>query len=175
MKKLILILSIFIVGSITFAENIKNPPTNVTPGASEEQKSEDETADNEETKPVEEEKAEDNNLPKPDYITVVKGTQIFYYDKEGKFFARDKKINDQTFFYNKTGQLTGKSVERGYKTYYYNSLNKFLGVCDEKECFDSEMTSTGKIPPLPKIKNFVPYIDPAISNPKQEEAKKEEE
>lgn len=168
-------MSILIAGSITFAENAKNTLNSIPADTATEEKDVNKPSENEDVKPLEEKPKEDENIPKPDYTAVVKGSQIFYYDKEGIFFARDKKIKEQTFFYNRTGQLTGKSVTRGEKTYYYNALNKFLGVCDEKECYDSEMTSTGKIPPLPKIKTFTPYVNPDILNPKQQEKKSEEE
>ena len=175
MRNLILILLIILAGSISFAENVQNGLNSMPVENTIKETDENKTLEKEEVKSSKEKTKEDDTMPKPDYTTVIKGEQIFYYDKEGKFFARDKKIKEQTFFYNKTGQLTGKSTIRGEKTYYYNALNKFLGVCDENECFDSEMTSTGKIPPLPKIKTFTPYVNPDILNPKQQENKLEEE
>ncbi|MBR1681089.1 hypothetical protein IJ707_04790 [bacterium] len=162
MKKIIFILAIFIIGSITFAENLQ-----------EEQEPKQEESSTATTTPVEENR--ETLAKEPEYTTVIRGSQTFYYDKQGKLIAHDKTLKNQTFFYNKTGQLIGKSVERNEKKYYYNSINKFLGVCENEDCFDSDFVSTGKIPPLPEIKSFKPVIDNDIINPKADEIKKEKD
>ncbi len=176
MKKIISLLTFITFGSLTFAEPIQNqvlPNLNVPQQkAAETQQEETETPEPEIPQEVVEEP-----IQNPDLTVVEKGNQKFYYDKYGKFIARDKKVNGQIFFYNKTGQLVGKSVERNDKNYYYNGLNKFLGYCNEKECFDEELNSTGKVPPLPKINEFKAVIDDNIINPsaKEDSGKKEED
>lgn len=140
MKKIIFILIIFLIGSIAFAENIKEEAKNNISENS------------------------DYNANNKKYTSVVKGSQTFYYDKFGKLIAHDKVINNQTFFYNKVGQLIGKSVERENKIFYYSSINKFLGVCDEQGCFDSNFISTGNVPPLPKMNEFKPILNEDLNN-----------
>lgn len=113
--------------------------------------------------------------PEPEYTRVIKKDTIYYYDKYGRMIAHDKTIKNQTFFYDKTGQLVGRSIKRDEKTYYYSRINKFLGYCDENGCVDKEFTSTGKIPPLPEIKHFVPVYDNNIMNPPPKTTSEEEE
>ncbi len=139
MKKILYFLAIFIAGTVVFAQTVQEN-TDLTQNAV--------------TTPTE-----------PEYTTVNQRNEIFYYDKYGKMIARDKKVDNQTFFYNKVGQLVGKSVERNGKTYYYNQISKFIGVCDDNGCVDKDFVSTGKIPPLPAIKHFVPVYDNNIMNP----------
>lgn len=110
----------------------------------------------------------------PDYTVVSKNRENFYYDKYGKMIAHDKILKTGTFFYNATGQYVGKSVPRGEKTYYYNSIGQFIGVCDIKgDCQDKAFASTGKIPPLPMVKNFKPFFDDSFLN--QQKTTDEEE
>lgn len=111
---------------------------------------------------------------KPEYIAVIKNSQTFYYDKQGRLIAHDKKVNGQTFFYDRTGQFVGKSVKRNDTTYYYNGINKFIGTCTENECFNGEFVSTGKIPPLPTIKHFTPVYDEELVTPKPKTNSSEE-
>ena len=82
MKKIIFLVLIFIVGSITFAENTKEEQSTV------ENTQQTELSKTQNT--LSEKQAKDDSLKTPDYTSVAKGNQIFYYDKEGKFFARDK-------------------------------------------------------------------------------------
>lgn len=110
----------------------------------------------------------------PDYTVVSKNHENFYYDKYGKMIAHDKVLKTGTFFYNATGQFVGKSVLRGEKTYYYNSIGQFIGVCDiNGACQDKNFESTGKIPPLPMVKNFKPFFDDSFLN--QQKSTDEEE
>ena len=143
MKKFIYFLMIFVAGTIVFAQTMPEK-TDLTQN----------TAQNTSSTPTE-----------PEYTSIVRKNEVFYYDKYGNMIARDKKIDNQTFFYNKVGQMVGKSVERNGKTYYYNQISKFLGVCDDNGCVDKDFNSTGKIPPLPAIKHFVPVYDNSIMNP----------
>ena len=106
------------------------------------------------------------SVQEPEYTTVVKNYQTFYYDKEGKLISSGRAIKDRTFFYDKYGQLIGKSVQRNDKRYYYNGLNRFIGMCDENGCYDSNFVSTGKVPPLPQIKTFKPIINTELTYPK---------
>ena len=165
MKKYIYLLAIVLFGSLAFAAPEQTPPP-VTDSTVIEPETTDVTNVTEEVveeiKPEQEEKTPEKEA---EYTTVEKGDKIFYYDKYGKLIAHDKKVKNQTFFYDKTGQLVGRSLERDEKTYYYNSFGKFLGVCDENGCVDKDFTSTGKIPPLPAIKHFVPVYDNNIMNP----------
>ena len=113
---------------------------------------------------------------KPEYITVKKGTETFYYDKYGKLISREKYVKPNNFFYNANGQCMGKSVERLNKTYYYTQTGLFLGVCDDKgECFDKDFVSIGKIPPLPIVKNNIPYFDEELLKPQAQKSKDEDE
>lgn len=148
MKKILYFLAIFIAGTVVFAQTVQEN-TDLTQNAV--------------TTPTE-----------PEYTTVNQRNEIFYYDKYGKMIARDKKVDNQTFFYNKVGQLVGKSVERNGKTYYYNQISKFIGVCDDNGCVDKDFVSTGKIPPLPAIKHFVPVYDNNIMNPPPKTTDEEE-
>ena len=110
----------------------------------------------------------------PDYTVVSKNHENFYYDKYGKMIAHDKILKTGTFFYNSTGQYVGKSLPRGEKTYYYNSIGQFIGVCSiNGECQDKNFVSTGKIPPLPMVKNFKPFFDDSFL--KQQKTTDEEE
>lgn len=146
MKKFLYVLAIIITGSIVLAETVSDNPS----------------VEKQNTIP------ENNNQEvnkTTDYTTVIKNNENFYYDKYGKFIARDKKIKNQTFFYDKYGQPIGKSVKINEKTYYYNRINKFIGSCDENGCVDKDFVSTGQIPPLPEIKIFVPVYDNNIMNP----------
>ena len=102
----------------------------------------------------------------PDYTVVSKNHENFYYDKYGKMIAHDKVLKTGTFF--------GKSLPRGEKTFYYNSIGQFIGVCDVNgDCQDKNFVSTGKIPPLPMIKNFKPFFDDSFLN--QQKTTDEEE
>ena len=110
----------------------------------------------------------------PDYTIVSKNHENFYYDKYGKMIAHDKILKTGTFFYNATGQYVGKSLPRGEKTFYYNSIGQFIGVCDiNGDCQDKNFISTGKIPPLPMVKNFKPFFDDSFLN--QRKSSDEEE
>lgn len=143
MKKFICFLMIFVAGTIVFAQTVS-----------------------EKTNLIQNNTQNTNEIPKePEYTSIVRKNEVFYYDKYGNMIARDKKIDNQTFFYNKVGQMVGKSVDRNGKTYYYNQISKFLGVCDDNGCVDKDFNSTGTIPPLPAIKHFVPVYDNNIMNP----------
>lgn len=123
------------------------------------------------------EKAENaENNEKPEYVTVKKGVETFYYDKYGKLISREKYVKPNNFFYNANGQCMGKSVERLNKVYYYTQTGIFLGVCDDKgECYDKDFVSVGKIPPLPIIKNNIPYFDEELLKPQSQKGKDEDE
>ena len=140
-----------------------------------EQKSDAENQDKEEPIEIKEEPIVIIKLQNPDFMIEEKGSQKFYYDKQGKFIAREKKINNQNFFYNQVGQMVGKSIKRNSNTYYYNGINKFMGYCTEQECFDEDFKSTGTIPPLPAINGFKPVIDLNILNPQAQSKPSEEE
>lgn len=141
MKKILYFLVIFIAGTIVFAQTVQENTDSI-------QKNNVNTT-----------------LVEPEYTSVTKRNEVFYYDKYGKMIARDKKIDNQTFFYNKVGQLVGKSIERNGKIYYYNQISNFIGVCDDNGCVDKNFVSTGKVPPLPAIKHFTPVYDNNIMNP----------
>jgi len=180
MKKLIYLLTLVLIGSVAVADSVPIPTPYMPPN--QEKKEQDAQPKTETQEVVEEPKIPQKEPEKreykfenSEYTAEVKGLQTFYYDKYGKFIARDKKVNGQVFFYNKSGQFAGKSVERGDKTYYYNSANKFLGVCDENVCKDSEFNVTGKIPPLPEIKHFKPVYDDSILNPQSKTSDKDDE
>ena len=116
------------------------------------------------------------NAVEPEYITVKNGTETFYYDKYGKLISREKYVKPNNFFYNANGQCMGKSVERLNKVYYYTQTGIFLGVCDDKgECFDKDFVSIGKIPPLPVVKNNIPYFDEELLKPQTQNSKEDEE
>ena len=160
MNKFLSFLMVFLVGSSVFATTLDTniaEEQNVSADVQEEVKTE-ENSDVKEVKP-------ELSEQKPEYFTEFKKNQTFYYDKSGKLIARDKKIKNETFFYDNVGQLVGKSVEKNDKTFYYNRISKFIGYCDENSCVDSKFVSTGKIPPLPAIKHFVPVYDNNIMNP----------
>lgn len=112
----------------------------------------------------------------PEYMAVQKKDVTFYYDKSGKMIARDKSLNNNTFFYNNVGQLVGRSTRIAGKKYYYNQIGKFIGICDSNgECQDEKFMSTGKIPPLPTIKKFTPYVDLEALNASAKKSNNEEE
>lgn len=185
MKKIIFLSVIILFGSLAFAEPPINQPMSNLPSdvplnyspATPQQTNQQQ----EENKDIEVD-VEVKEIPvptpqvklqNPDLDIVEKGSQKFYYDKQGKFIARDKKVNDQIFFYNQVGQLVGKSIKRNSNTYYYNGINKFMGYCTETECFDENFKSIGTVPPLPKIKNFVPVMDNKFLNSEMQQEVKE--
>ncbi|MBR2526510.1 hypothetical protein IKE67_08615 [bacterium] len=179
MKKIITLSVIIMFGAIAFADPYANEiPPNYSPATSPQPNEQ-----QEENKDVEVD-VEVKEIPvptpqikleNPDLTVVEKGSQNFYYDKYGKFIARDKKVNNQVFFYNQVGQLVGKSIRRNSNTYYYNGLNKFIGYCTETECFDEDFKSVGTVPPLPKLNTFIPIIDNNLINPQNKTKTKEDE
>lgn len=178
MKKFILLFCILFLGSLVFAE----PPVNKqVQNSSEIKTQEDNTTQQDENPDVDIQNEIEKYFPKkikfqnPDLTTVEKENQNFYYDKQGKLIARDKRIDDKNFFYNQNGQFIGKSIKRNSNTYYYNGINKFLGYCTETECFDEDFKSLGTVPPLPTIKYFKPIIDNNILNPQEKIETKNEE
>lgn len=131
---------------------------------------------NETTKTTETKDEIKSDTTEPEYVTVKKGIETFYYDKYGKLISREKYVKPSNFFYNANGQCMGKSVERLNKTYYYTQTGMFLGVCDDKgECFDKDFTSIGKIPPLPIVKNNIPYFDEELLKPQPQKNDGDEE
>lgn len=180
MKKILTVITIILFGTLVFAEPIPNQnqqnqqlPQDLNNNS--EQKSDAENQDKEEPIEIKEEPIVIIKLQNPDFMIEEKGSQKFYYDKQGKFIAREKKINNQNFFYNQVGQMVGKSIKRNSNTYYYNGINKFMGYCTEQECFDEDFKSTGTIPPLPAINGFKPVIDLNILNPQAQSKPSEEE
>ena len=178
MKKIIALSIIFLFGTLAFAEPPKNEmPLNYSPATqpqqTDEQQEENKDSEVEVDVEVKEILTPQIKLENPDLTVVEKGSQKFYYDKQGKFIARNKKVNDQIFFYNQNGQMVGKSVKRNSNTYYYNGVNKFIGYCTEQECFDEDFKSIGTVPPLPRIKTFVPVIDNKFLNSEPPSDKKE--
>lgn len=178
MKKIISLAVIFFFGTFAFAEPPSSEfPPNYSPATqpkADEQK--EENKDVEVDVQVKEIPAPEIKLQNPELTVEEKGSQNFYYDKYGKFVARDKKVNNQIFFYNQNGQMVGKSIKRNSNTYYYNGINKFMGYCTETECFDENFKSIGTVPPLPKLNTFVPVIDNKFLNSEmpQEQKQKEE-
>lgn len=179
MKKIISLFTVILFGTLAFAE----PPVGEIPPIyskatpqSQEDKPQEENKDIEVDVQVKEIPAPKIiKLQNPDFAVEEKGSQKFYYDKQGNFIARENKVNNQIFFYNKNGQMLGKSIKRNSNTYYYNGLNKFIGYCTEQECFGEDFKSTGTVPPLPAIKEFKPVIDNNILNPQNQTKSSEEE